>query len=144
MIQRIQSIFLLLSSASFWSLFALPFATSNKASGQIYNNMALDINDHIGLLILAILGGIVALGAIFLFNNRKLQSNLASLVALLALVTIGFVGWLYFTAQSISPALATTFGIGSAMPVVSFITGLLANFSIKKDDKLVKSMDRLR
>lgn len=144
MIQRIQSIFLLISSASFWSLFAFPFAKSNTASGQIYNNMALDINDHIGLLVLTVLGGVLALGAIFLFNNRKLQSSLTRLVALVALATLGFACWLYFSAQTSNTELLTSLGIGCAMPIVSFITGCLAAANIKKDDKLVKSMDRLR
>ena len=89
MIQRIQSIFLLLAAAGFGSLFFVPIAKSNKGFGEIYANQALDVQDHIGLIGLTAGGAILALISIFLFNNRKLQVAMSSFAAILVLPLIG-------------------------------------------------------
>lgn len=145
MIQRIQSIFLLLASAGLLSLFLLPFAKSAEASGAgtIYENMTLDLQDHVGLLGLAVAGGLIALIAIFLFGNRSLQKTLAWLTVLLSIGLVALAGWLY-SAHNSSTAGMISLGMGFAMPIISAILAILAGVYIGKDDNLVKSMDRLR
>ena len=76
MIQRIQSVFLLLASISFFLLFALDFLTSKEPVAELMGDKVFDIQDNIGLTIITALGGIVAFANIFLFNNRKLQVKL--------------------------------------------------------------------
>ena len=145
MIQRIQSLFLLLASGGFWSLFALPIANSSEAGTTVYANSTLDLQDNMTLLILCVLGGVLSLGAIFLFKNRTLQKSIATVVILLGLSLVGFAYWFFTTTGNAdSGAGQTSLSLGIAMPLVSSILAILATVFIGKDDKLVKSMDRLR
>ena len=145
MIQRIQSIFLLLASGGFWSLFKLPFANSDKVSSPIFEDSIFNLFDNTILLVLAILGGIISISAIFLYNNRQLQLRLGYLNIICALF-LGLVAcWLVFIqANQYTPAIEINDNIGLYMPLLSLIFAILANYFIKKDDKLVDSMDRLR
>jgi len=71
MLQRIQSLFLLLSAAALLSLFVVPMASSAKAGieNSIFSDQVLNLQDHIGLLLACALGGILSIAAIFLFKN---------------------------------------------------------------------------
>lgn len=139
MIQRIQSLFLFLSSASFWSLFALPMASSSTADNNIFKDLLLNLSDNPGLMGLCIAGGVTSLIAIFLFNNRRLQSSMAYMAIGCSLGLAGLGYWLYSSAD-----VAASLGVGIGMPVVGLIMSILALIFISKDEKLVKSMDRLR
>ncbi len=145
MIQRIQSIFLLLSGISFFGLFGVPFATSSVAIPNLFTDLVYNIQDSPILLILCILGGLVSIGAIFLFNNRALQLKLTYLTTifaiLLPLVSILLVyneGTFTTNADKISDS----FGI--YLPIIGLIFSILAARYIGKDENTVKSMDRLR
>lgn len=145
MIQRIQSIFLLLAAAAFGGLFALPFASSDKISGSIFGDGLFNIYDHTILLALAIIGAVVAVVSIFLFKNRPLQLRLGYLVIIVSLFLPAMAAWIFFTQkEQIAQELVVEDSIGLYLPIVSFVFGILAARSISKDDKLVKSMDRLR
>ena len=146
MIQRIQSLFLLLASGAAFALFALPFASTEAtiSSSSIFSDALYDLKDHIGLMILFGLAGVLAFVSIFLFNNRKLQMTL-SRVALIANI-LGMVLAVILFWQDLQ-------GMGDAVPndqagaylplgVIVFVA--LALRSINKDEKLVRSMDRLR
>ena len=139
MIQRIQSLFLFLSSASFWSLFALPIASSPTADSNIFKDLLLNLSDHPGLMGLSVAGGLISLIAIFLFNNRRLQSSMAYLAIGCSLGVAGLGYWLYSSVD-----VAASLGVGIGMPIVGLIMAILALTFISKDEKLVKSMDRLR
>lgn len=143
MIQRIQTIFLLLTAAAFFSLFALDFASSNVATTGFLADKAFDIQDHIALTALAALGGALALVAILLFKNRSLQTRFGYLVILLSLA-LPIVAALLFREEWTANAAKVTLGIGLAAPLLALIFTILANRFINKDEKLVKSMDRLR
>lgn len=145
MIQRIQSLFLLLASASFWSEFGLSFATSDEASPGFLSDMVYNIQDHGVLLALTILGGVISLGAIFLFNNRALQLRLSYLTVVMAIL-LPLVAFLliYNDGTSFGEASNLQDGLGIYPPILALICGILAGRYIGKDDKLVKSMDRLR
>jgi len=145
MIQRIQSVFLLLASIAFWSLFKLPFALSNKTASPFFEDQVLNLNDHTVLLVLCILGGILTAVSIFLFNNRKLQLRLGILNSIFSIFLIAVAVWLVFSeAPAIDSSLEISDQIGLYMPVVSLIFIILANYFIKKDENLVRSADRLR
>lgn len=144
MIQRIQSLFLLLASAGFWSLFMLPLSNSSSSFGDIYANKTLDLQDNIGLLALAVTGGILALVAIFLFRNRKLQVSIGYLVLFLCLTLVGMAYWIYSNNIPASNDASVSLGIGFFLPLVSLVMTVLATIFIQKDERLVKSMDRLR
>jgi hypothetical protein len=150
MIQRIQSIFLLLSVIALSLLFvdAFNFATVTGApeTDVILGDGDLDTYDYPMLIGLSGLGAVVLLISIFLFNNRNLQSNIVKL-GLALVAALGGGAAYYFmtmndTAESLNATLAPSFGWAS--PVLTLIFCGLALRAISKDDKLVKSMDRLR
>ena len=138
MVQRIQSIFLLLASGGFWSLFALPFATSKDKSGY-YQDGVLTIQDHTVLLGLAVAGGLISFIAIFLFKNRNLQKSITWLAAICGLALGGFSYYLFSDSGQ-----SANLGGGIGIPFISLILAIAAIIFIGKDEKLVKSMDRLR
>ena len=145
MIQRIQSLFLLLSGAGFFALLGLPFAESDQVADPYFQDKLLQVTDHTILLVLAIGGGILSLAAIFLFNNRSLQQRISYLVIIFSLFMGLAVVWLAFIqGDNYEPKVELTDKMGLYMPAISLIAAILASYFIGKDEKLVKSMDRLR
>lgn len=145
MIQRLQSIFLLLAGLAFFSLFALPFATSTVAIPHIFDDLVYDITDNPILIVLTVLGGAVSLIAIFLYNNRSVQVKLSNLVIVLSILLIVLAIILVFnegTTDQGADTISESAGIG--MPIISLIFSALASKFIRKDDNTVRSMDRLR
>lgn len=109
------------------------------------DDKVFDVNDHPILITLAALGGVIALVNIFLFRNRPLQVRLGYLLIILCILLPGLAAMLFFTSGTPMEAgqeINESFGL--ALPVVGLITTILANKYINKDNKLVKSMDRLR
>lgn len=83
-----------------------------------------------------------ALFSIFLFKNRKLQFVLGRLNILINFFAIGF---FVYTALNLPGEFEISEkGIGGLIPLVSIVFLALANKAIKKDEDLVKSVDRFR
>ncbi len=145
MIQRIQSIFLLLSGVSFFSLFGVPFATSTVAIPKLLSDMIYNVQDSPILMVLCGLGGLLSIAAIFLFNNRPLQLKM-SYLAIVVSILLPLVAFLLlfneqtFTTQS--DKINDAFGL--YLPFISLILSILAARFIGKDENTVRSMDRLR
>lgn len=145
MIQRIQSVFLLLCSASFFGLFGVPFATSSVSLPELFSDMVYDVSDNIILLILCILGGIISLGAIFLYNNRGLQLKM-SYVATMLSILLPLTAFLLVYNEGTGSANADKIddAPGLYLPLLGLVFSVLAARFIQKDENTVKSMDRLR
>lgn len=146
MIQRIQSIFLFLAGIAFGGFFLFPFATTEKTYSDILADAIYNINDSMILLILAALGVLVTIGNIFLFKNRPLQIKLTYLSLFFGMV-IPIVAAIVFMNASGSEAYeqdTVNAGIAIFLPLIIIILSILAARGIKKDQKIVKSMDRLR
>jgi len=145
MLQRIQSIFLLLTSGAFFSLFAVEFASSDKTAAGIFSDQLYNIMDNPILIGMTALGGALALINIFMFKNRPLQLRLGYLLIVLSILLPLVAGLLMYNEGSLNaPDVGIEDGLGIYMPIIALITTILANRFIKKDNKLVKSMDRLR
>lgn len=85
---------------------------------------------------------VLSLISIFMFKNRQLQFVLGRLNIILNFILLGF-----FVYQSLNLSGETAVsekGIGMLLPLVSIVLLALANKAIKKDEDLVKSVDRLR
>lgn len=143
MIQRIQTIFLALAAGASLGLFGLPFAegTSNE-QGSFFSDGVFNLNDNTGLMIAFIAAGAIAFLSIFLFNNRGLQMKVVLLSILALLVGMGLAGFLVY--PQLSTLEAFNVKLGAFLPILGIILAGLAYRSIKKDEKLVQSMDRLR
>ena len=145
MIQRIQTIFLALVAGAFFSLFGLPLATTDVASANALSDQIFDISDNVILLILAALGGLIALISIFLFKKRTRQVSLGYVLIILGIL-LPIAAYLTFMeeAQSLPATAQISDGIGAYIPFVAIAFAIAANYFIKKDEKKVRSMDRLR
>jgi len=145
MIQRIQTIFLILAAGCFGALFKLPFATSSVSSAHFLADNVYNIQDHLALLSITILAVGVSVLTIFLFKNRKLQRKLVYLIAFLAigLVIVSYL-LLKIDSQGVMQSLTLQLQAGTFLAIGGVVFSLLAGYYIGKDEKLVKSMDRLR
>ena len=136
MIQRIQSIYLFLAALVAAGLhFAIPvYSTTDGA--PVY------AVDHVELVAMFFGSAFLSLIAIFLFKNRKLQFVLGRLNIILNFILLGV---LVYQSQLLSGgAAAPEKGIGMLIPLISIVFIALANKAIKRDEDLVKSVDRLR
>ncbi len=145
MIQRIQTVFLFLAAGAAFGLFGLPLAKTETAisSSELFQDQQFNLMDDTVMLALFVAAGVVAFLAIFLFKNRVLQRNITFLSILL---TVAAIGWsIYQLTQDAAMETGNIqYQLGLGLPVLIILfAGLAARF-IKKDEKLVKSMDRLR
>jgi len=141
MIQRIQSVWLLLAAVVMATIFYFPVY---KFSGT--SQLPLTVGNDPLAIILAALSILLSLFTIFRFKNRKSQLGFTWLNIL---VCIGLQAWLFvrinnFRGQPENATAAGYYWIGSFLPLVVLLLLFLARGGIRKDEKLVKSLDRLR
>lgn len=151
MIQRIQTIYLLLAALATLGVIFFPLATASgdtTALAAVGDNYFADgaywANESPAYFGLYILAGAV-LSAIFMYKNRPKQMQFAGL-AILALIIkmVVFASLGYYYAQRLPEGSSTQITEGSALPIVAMALLFLAYRSIKKDEELVRSSDRLR
>ena len=145
MLQRIQTVFLLLATACLVTLFFIPFATSTQAIGEILSDRVFDLYDYSLLKFLIGFDVLFTFFLIFLYRNRKLQIRLSYLSIIVDLAITILPLWLYFNevpASSSQTEISHSFGF--YLPPISIIFIALALYYIRKDEQLVRSMDRLR
>jgi hypothetical protein len=155
MLQRIQSIYLLFAALSLYALFLFPLVhnvyVNDKPVTIMVTGLFQDINGQrihtdffIGLTVATAIVGLIPLILIFLYKNRKQQIAL-SYGAMVVIVAYSF--WM---AQATKGIMGVTqidthnWGIGLFLSSLSLLFFLLAISAIKRDEKLVKSADRLR
>lgn len=152
MIQRIQSIYLVLAALVYATMLKLPLVEMlTEESGTVRylvqgftdsNNTVIASTIALKVLVIAIT--LFATFSIFLFKKRPLQIRLTIYSILLSL---GFYGLLFFYLGDFKKQLTVTssaFQAGIVFPLVGIILLFLAFRGIQKDDALVKSYDRLR
>lgn len=145
MIQRIQSIFLLLASVGFFLFFVFPFASSSKPMENFFSDKIFNIQDHVALMIIAIIGGVLALVNVFLFKNRPLQIRIGYMIISLGIILPILAAILMLNeGEPVNIGTDVNDQAGLYLPLLIILFGGLAIRFIKKDNKLVKSMDRLR
>ncbi len=145
MIQRAQSIFLLIAAIAFALLFQFPFAISDIANEGFLADKDFDVFDHIALMILSGLAAVLSLISIFLFKKRKMQirmTYLGMIVGISVLITAGAI--FYEQAIIVFEQTAIHQRLGLYLPIIGLVMGIFAIRFIRKDEKIVKSMDRLR
>ncbi len=143
MIQRIQTIYLLLSSIASGGLIFIFNLWISK--GEKIFVLDLFSNKSISLQLIPIMffiSSILAIVNIFIFNNRKLQFVIGRILILINLFLLGL---LIYQSLMISGEISVSEkGIGMFLPILAILLLVLANNAIKKDEDLVKSVDRLR
>jgi len=136
MIQRIQSVYLLIVALS---ASLLPIWLPIWVNADQMNVFALP-----GTIVSFAFYGVAALAliAILLFKKRQNQFVINRLNIILNLFLLGF--FVYRSLNLSGETLVSEKGIGMFIPVFSIVFLVLANKAIKKDEDLVKSVDRLR
>lgn len=156
MLQRIQSIYLFVASLLLFALYFFPLAHNvyvNNAPVTIMvtgifedvNGVQKHLESFTALIAATAIVAIIPLVIIFLFKNRKQQ------IAFCYGTIVVLFGYSFWMAQTVKQAVGEgvqlgtkTMGIGLFLTSISIVMLILAAKSIQRDQKLVKSADRLR
>ena len=135
MLQRIQTVYLLLA------------AICSGGLSQVLSLTAVGSNieyafDSLEYMILFLASAALSLIAVFLFKTRQTQFVLGRLNIILNLILLGL--FIYRLLTLSGETANSEKGIGLLLPIVSIVLLVFANKAIKKDEALVKSVDRLR
>ena len=157
MIQRIQTIWLLLATIVILGLFMFPYLNYIDLVGlgkklfvsgeySAVNNESVKQSSFLLQTITTVVVALVPFLTIFQFKNRKLQIKLIYV----SIVLIAFLGiWMYLTSVSTLDLISQNFGANNIgvgfflLPVAIIFLGMAIG-GIRKDEKLIKSADRLR
>jgi len=160
MLQRIQTIFLGMISITLGIMQFLPiwskvepitlhsyilYAWKLQAlypADSIVNNW---FTPYLSLGILAIAISLLAIYEMLRYDNRTLQLQLGAINSLLLTALVGTI--LYFCTknqEALLPAIKGQYKIGFCMPIIAVVCNLLANYFIRKDERLIQSANRIR
>lgn len=167
MLQRIQTIFMTIAAVSMVAVLFLPIweksdqkFDAEKREYAIMNAFELRYEQHdtasgsiellgtqptILISIGAVVSALVMFWSITQYKNRMTQVKLNALFSLLTAGT--FVGiYVYINKANalFDPTVFGQFLIGFYLPIVAMFNNFIANRFIRKDEKLVRSMDRIR
>ena len=144
MIQRIQTLYLL-CAAIFSGGLIFVFNLWTEKSTKVVT--VIDLVNEPGLLLKTIffsylLSSVTSLVAIFLFHKRQLQFVIGRLNMLINFYLLGVLIYVSLTVSGETSV--SEKGIGMFIPIIVIVLLAMANKAIKKDEDLVKSVDRLR
>lgn len=154
MIQRIQTIYLFIAFVMLVSVNFFPYASFGVEGGS-YVLTGMGVVDQgvapydgttllcWGLPALSLLAAVLALVAIFGYKQRVRQMRLCvyGILTVLAFhVVLGVQAWMMYDALGAMPELTLT----AQLPLLSVIFFILAGRAVKRDEALVRSMDRIR
>ena len=129
MLQRIQTV---------WIFLAVLGAVFLNITAQDFDVLGAYLTINVSTVILILFGVL----SIFSFKNRKRQILLNNISFIINALLIGLLAyWLLNLSGGIS---IPEKGIEPVFPFLSIVCLLLANMYIRKDERLVKSVDRLR
>ena len=130
MIQRVQSLFFFFAAICLITIvYTFPVLQDDSTIYLLKTNFA-------AARLFIFLSAALSLFAISQFKNRPRQQLIASVARFM--ITIAFFLIVFIHKDD------KVFGIGLILLIVPFITLIAANFFIKRDEKLVKSADRIR
>lgn len=155
MIQRIQSVYLLAASLVLFALFLFPLINNLILNGHADNIMVTGIYEVINgvrtktssfiLLTLAtVVAALLPLAGIFLYKNRKKQISYCYIAIVL------LIGYSFYSAETVktiagnSSVRPENYGLGIILPSLAIVLVFFAIRAINRDEKLVRSADRLR
>lgn len=164
MIQRIQSVFLLLAALLLVAALFFPiwsetdFDKLERAELNVYElryekitedgsrSELIDLKQTFYLSIFLFVGAAIALFSIFQYKNRLRQIQLGALNSLVigASFLVSYLVYITKAELLVKPETQGDFGLGFYLPIVALILNSIANRFIRKDEKLVRSADRLR
>lgn len=160
MIQRIQSIFIVLVVASMTTfLFVSQWSKMNVETGEMHQMKAfwytsiasegavpvIEYLPYSAAGILAVLVVLVGSVQLFKFKNRVLQMKLGVFNSLLIVATLAVSGWYWYSiGRQVIPQISVGFDLAIILPAIAMVFNRMALRFIKKDEDLVRSADRMR
>jgi hypothetical protein len=155
MIQRIQSVYLLLTTIlsglfltgnifSFFNKENSEFIMNFRGLYEVPSDKSYELTETIiPVTLISVLVPLISLITIFLFKNRKLQLKTTLILIMLEVLLIAVVAYYGISSiQRLDAIVAPVFRM--FIPVITVILTILAYRGIKKDENLVRSYDRLR
>ncbi|HAH58587.1 MAG TPA: hypothetical protein DCL86_10605 [Bacteroidales bacterium] len=158
MIQRKQTLFLILAAIALLALYFFPVASfwSEQAYYKFFiyklelqGPLEADIFRKNLVMPLGIFNGIIILVifiSIFLFKKRRQQMRLVKLSILMNVILVGLIFFVYASliGKTLNTSADYSGDVGIYLPLICLIMLILANRGILNDEKLVRSVDRLR
>lgn len=136
MLQRIQTVYLLIAAGlSAGLIFVFHLWTTE-------NDVLVYAKDNLYYLALFLGSAALSLIALFGYKNRKSQFVMNRLNIILNFILLGL--FVYQLLMTPGESHISEKGVGIFIPIFSIVFLVLANKAIKKDEDLVKSVDRLR
>jgi hypothetical protein len=138
MIQRIQTVYLILTFLVTGVLmFFVPLWTLNTGKPFYF------MQDQVYTILLG-LSTMLTIISIISYKKRQNQFVMGRLNIILNLILLGLFVYRSLNLSGETVNAVSEKGIGMFLPIVAIVLLVLANKAIKKDEDLVKSVDRLR
>lgn len=173
MIQRIQTVYLFFAFMAIILVFFFPLFTFSFGStledyvGELtfyaYNLESIPVEEfftysivfYLPILIILALIIILIIWSIFLYKKRLVQMRFVNFSILLNIVMVVVLFLFYYDKlykhaltylqnESIQVEIFKSFKVGAVFPLISLVFLVLAYRSIRKDERMVRSADRLR
>jgi len=153
MIQRIQSVYLFSAAIAIGLIFFFPLVELT-VNNQFFSHNYRGLYEVIGgkemlkssafiLAILLTISLLLSLFTIFKFNNRKFQMKLCLVNIVLLFIIVGL-GYSFISSAASNLQATIHYQFALSMPFIAIILSYLAYKGIQKDEKLIKSIDRIR
>lgn len=151
MLQRIQSLFLLLAAAAMLTASVTPLATFlyNQDQSVVLEAMGVFLNEQLndstwGLFVLGVICSVLPLITVFLYKNRMLQIRISVFNLILMVGFYLYLAFVIYRLVSVEELQFLKIGVGGIMPAIGLILTILAIRRIGADEALVRSLNRLR
>ena len=138
MIQRQQTLWLMLATICALLTFQFPFLTGVRVVGTSTMTEELDAGSNLYLLLLTVACIILSTVSIFLFKDRKSQSRLTLVGLILSVVLL----IMYIVVMQ--EYAKTTLALYCILPLLIIVGFIMAYRGIRHDQNLVKSLNKLR
>src|SRR5689334_8028552 len=138
MIQRQQTLWLLLATIAAILCFVFPFATGKGLVKGLETDHVLNAGSNFLLLLSVGASIILSTINIFLYKDRPLQARLCLFGILISVLII--IQYIFLTGKMTKSTLA----LFCILPFIMLASYYISYRDIRKDEKLVKSLDKLR
>lgn len=153
MLQRLQTIYLLASAILLFCCLGVTIAVFSDLKSEFFLTAFIIVDSHSTVFsqspsILSIgvtmwLTALLSIITIFLFKKRLLQLRFIRYTQILKISVLAYIGYVIHIITSTSEYSFKP-SLGLLLIIIAFVTDWLAYRAIKKDEELVRSVDRIR
>ena len=150
MLQRIQTLFLLLAAAAMLVASVTPLVFFiYQGDRVVFEAMGVYLNSELndstwGLFLLSMVSSVLSLLTVFLYKQRMLQIRFSIFNVVCMIGFYLYLGFILYKLHPVENLLFQKVGVGVIMPVIAIILTILAIRKIGADEALIRSLHRLR